>query len=177
MTSVPRAWTPSSDRVGGVHTYLVALSPALRCCSHSGINVRVECDLFDARMMTVMLPEKVRMLHLHTASIEVRQASPRHRCTLTLLFAHASAHATRFRHRRSMFDQQDGTGTRWRSCCGPLRRHSIVGVVLLQKPGALRRSSQALSWCCNGRDGWYRVASGGCARGCSLPSMSLACAT
>lgn len=117
------------------------------------------------------------MLHLHTASIEVRQASPRHRCTLTLLFAHASAHATRFRHRRIMFDQQDGTRTRWRSCCGPLRRHSIVGVVLLQKPGALRRSSQALSWCCNGRDGWYRVAGGGCARGCSWPSMSLACAT
>ena len=98
------------------------MPPALRCCSHSGINVRVECGLFDARM----LPEKVRMLHLHTASIDSQQASPRHCHTLTLLSAHASAHAARFRRRRSMHGQRADTGTRRRSRCEPFRRQGIV---------------------------------------------------
>ena len=74
-----------------------------------------------------MSAEKVRMLHLHTASIESQPASPRHRCTLALLFAHASAHATRFRHRRSMHDQRVGPGTRRISRCEPFRRQGTVG--------------------------------------------------
>ena len=99
---------------------------ALVGCVHSRMTIRVGCDVLDRRMLVAMSAEKVRMLHLHTASIESRQASPRHRCTLTLLFARASAHTTRVRNRRSIHDLRAGPGTRWISRCEPLRRQGTV---------------------------------------------------
>ena len=96
-------------------------------CAHSRITIQVGCNVLGRRKLTAMSTEKVRMLHLHTASIESQRASPRYRGTLVPLFAHASAHATRFCHRRSMHVQRAGTGTRRSSCCEPLRREGIVG--------------------------------------------------
>ena len=107
-----------ADLLGRVHTYQVLRSLAFRSSAHPGINVPVECDVFDARAWIAMVSKKVRTLHLHAATIDLT-ASP-------APALHASpARRSRHRSRHMLLSAQEHTrpaALGWRPPEEPLGR-------------------------------------------------------